>query len=380
MAAPELYHYDPSFIPAIVALGLFSASTVVCLLQILRCRTWFFIPFLLGCAVEAVGYACRAVSARDSPHWTIPFATQTFASLLGPTLMMATIYMMLRRLIEALDADVYSLVPAKVLPKVFIFGDLLSLAAQLTGASISAMAKTVDKQRTGQLIIVGGLAFQLYFFGFFTSILHIVHSRVLDNPTRQSTTLTMPWKRWIIVLYVVCGLIIARFIYRLLEYGTGPTGIVQTTEIYFYVFDACFIFIVTTLLNVFHPRILATVSREELKDVETVVITPVKSLSQYQLPQIPPRYPQPPPYLPSHANLRNRAPSFHYPQSPYRSQSLIQYPPALHYHQLRRPHTLAHHRPRTNRTNRSFNPSLSSSSSVISIYNPKTGQYEPFRR
>jgi hypothetical protein len=47
--------------------------------------------------------------------------------------MTATIYMMLRRLIEALDADVHSLVPAKVLPKVFIFGDLLSLAAQLTG-------------------------------------------------------------------------------------------------------------------------------------------------------------------------------------------------------------------------------------------------------
>ncbi|CAJ0550906.1 Ff.00g108360.m01.CDS01 [Fusarium sp. VM40] len=380
MVALELYHYDPSFIPAIVALGLFSASTVVCLLQILRCRTWFFIPFLLGCSVEAVGYACRAVSARDSPRWTVPFATQTFASLLGPTLMTATVYMMLRRLIEALDADVHSLVPAKVLPKAFIFGDLLSLAAQLTGASISIMAKTVNKQRTGQLIIVGGLAFQLYFFGFFTSILHIVHSRVLDNPTRQSTTLTMPWKRWIIVLYVACGLIIARLIYRLIEYGTGPTGIVQKTEIYFYVFDACFIFIVTALLNIFHPRSLATVSREELKDIETVVVTPVKSLSQYQLPQTPPRYPQPPPYLPSHANLRNRAPSFHYPQSPYKSQSFIQYPPALHYYQQRRPHTLAHHRPRTNRTNRSFNPSLSSSSSVISIYNPKTGQYEPFRR
>lgn len=43
--------------------------------------------------------------------------------------------MMLRRLIEALDADVHSLVPAKVLPKAFIFGDLLSLAAELTGKS-----------------------------------------------------------------------------------------------------------------------------------------------------------------------------------------------------------------------------------------------------
>ena len=47
--------------------------------------------------------------------------------------MTASIYMMLSKIIIALDADIYSLVPAKVLPKVFIFCDLVSLALQLTG-------------------------------------------------------------------------------------------------------------------------------------------------------------------------------------------------------------------------------------------------------
>jgi hypothetical protein len=50
MVAIELFHYHPSFILALVALGLFSASTVVCLLQMMRGRTSFFLPFLLGCA------------------------------------------------------------------------------------------------------------------------------------------------------------------------------------------------------------------------------------------------------------------------------------------------------------------------------------------
>ena len=50
MAAAQLYHYDPSFIVALVALGLFFTAALVCLLQILRCRTWFFIPFFFGCA------------------------------------------------------------------------------------------------------------------------------------------------------------------------------------------------------------------------------------------------------------------------------------------------------------------------------------------
>lgn len=240
-------------------------------------------------------------------------------------------------------------------------------------------ATLVTEQSTAQFIIVGGLSFQIYFFGFFTSILHIVHSRVLESPTRQSMSLVMPWKRWIVILYICCGLVFVRSAYRVIEYATGPLGIVQSTEIYFYVFDAGSIFIVTVLLNIFHPRELATVPKDDLQDAETVAVEPSKPIDRCQ-PHTPPRYTQPPPLLPSYANLRNPNPYFHYPRSQYRSQSYIQYPPPMHYYQQRRPHTLAHHRPRTNRTMKTFNSSLSSSSSVISIYNPKTGQYEPFRR
>ncbi|KAI1055664.1 hypothetical protein LB506_009196 [Fusarium annulatum] len=383
MAAVELYHYHPSFILSLVSLGLFSASTVVCVLQMIRCRTWFFIPFLLGCAVEATGYAFRAASASESPDWTfVPYTIQTFAFLLGPNLITASIYMILSKIIIALDADIYALVPVKVIPKVFISGDAIALAAQFTGAGILVNATSISQQRTAQLIIIGGLAFQVYFFGFFTSVLHIVHCRIIDNPSRKSTNLTIPWKRWIIVLYIACGLVVARSVYRVLEYATGPLGILQATEIYFYIFDAGFIFLTTLLLNIFHPRQLSTVSTDDLEDtdVETVPATPSKPPPPYQPPRTPPKHLQPPPYLPSYANLRNRGSYYHYPQSPYRTQSYIQYPPPLHYYQQRRPPTLAHHRPWTNRTYKSFNTSLSSSSSFVSIYNPKTGQYEPFRR
>ncbi|KAF4503356.1 RTM1 [Fusarium agapanthi] len=336
MAAVDLYHYHPSFILSIVAL------------------------------VEAFGYACRAISASEPPGWTFaPYAIQTFALLLGPSLITASIYMILSKIIIALDADIYSLVPVKVIPKVFIFGDLVALAAQFTGAGILINATSVSQQRTAQLIIIGGLAFQIYFFGFFISVLHIVHSRIIDNPSRMSTNLTIPWKRCIVVLYVSCGLVIARSVYRVIEYATGPLGILQATEIYFYIFDAGFIFLVTLLLNIFHPRQLATVSTDDLTDVESVIATPSKPPPQYQLPRTPPKYLQPPPYLPSYANLRNRGPYYHYPQSPYRTQSYIQYPPPLHYYQQRRPPQLAHHRPRTNRTYKSFNTSLSSSSSFF---------------
>lgn len=47
--------------------------------------------------------------------------------------MTATMYMVLSKLIIVLDADTHAPVPVKLIPKVFIFGDLVSLAAQLTG-------------------------------------------------------------------------------------------------------------------------------------------------------------------------------------------------------------------------------------------------------
>ncbi|KAG8673704.1 hypothetical protein FPOAC1_007020 [Fusarium poae] len=291
MAATKLYHYEPSFIPALVVLGLCFASTLVCLMQMVR--------------FETVGYGCRVWSSQESPNWsTLPYAIQTFTLISGPFLMLATIYMTLSKIIILLDADIHSLVPVKVLPKVFIFGDLISLAAQLTGAAYLVDAIDVSQQRTAQLIIVGGLSFHVYFFGFFSSVLHIAYTRVLEAPTRQSSLITMPWRRWILVLYISCGLILVRSVYRVIEYATGPLGVVQGTEIYFYVFDAGSIFIITCLFNIFHPRQLAVVSKDDLPDPETIVVTPSKPLSRYP-PQTPPRYMQPPPFLPSHANLRN---------------------------------------------------------------------------
>jgi hypothetical protein len=94
---------------------------------------------VLTSVVEAAGYACRAVSASESPDWTfVPYVVQTFAFLLGPSLITASIYMILSKIIIALDADIYSLVPVKVIPKVFIFGDVVALAAQFTGNSGSS--------------------------------------------------------------------------------------------------------------------------------------------------------------------------------------------------------------------------------------------------
>jgi hypothetical protein len=43
-----LYHYDPSFVAAVIFICLFTTSTLLHLFQMVRMRTWYFIPFLIG--------------------------------------------------------------------------------------------------------------------------------------------------------------------------------------------------------------------------------------------------------------------------------------------------------------------------------------------
>ncbi|KAL7754593.1 hypothetical protein ACKLNR_002826 [Fusarium oxysporum f. sp. zingiberi] len=254
MSEFKLYHYDPSFTAAIIFLALFSALTLCHLFQLIRYRTFYLVPFLIGCIFEAIGYAGRAISAKQTPDWAImPYVLQSLLLLLGPTMLAASIYMSLGRLIKSLEADSYSLVPIEYLTKTFVIGDVISFLAQSGGGGMLANAKSKGDQKLGQNIIIVGLAVQIYFFAFFITILHIFHRRITANPTSKSLSSISPWKQFVLVLYVDSGLIMIRSLFRLVEYITGSNGALQSTETYIYVFDASMIFITVALFNVVHP-------------------------------------------------------------------------------------------------------------------------------
>jgi hypothetical protein len=46
--AKDYYHYDPSIAAAGIFTALFALSTIFHLLQLIRTRTWYFIPFAIG--------------------------------------------------------------------------------------------------------------------------------------------------------------------------------------------------------------------------------------------------------------------------------------------------------------------------------------------
>lgn len=151
-----LYYYTPSTAAAGIFIALFGLSTLYHFYQLLRTRTWFMIPFLIGGlrklshrllsivlafltlydTVETVGYIGRILSASQAPNYsTGAYAMQSALILIAPAFFAASIYMELGRLIQMLRAEKDSLVPVRWLTRIFVAGDVLSFLMQASGMS-----------------------------------------------------------------------------------------------------------------------------------------------------------------------------------------------------------------------------------------------------
>ncbi|KAH7129829.1 RTA1 like protein-domain-containing protein [Dactylonectria estremocensis] len=248
------YHYDPSLAAACIFIALFGASALLHLWQVIKLRAWYFIPFVIGCIFEIVGYIGRALSATESPNWTTrSFTIQSLTLLLGPALLAASIYMVLGRLIRLLEAERLSPINPKWLTKLFVLGDVLSFVTQGAGGAILARAKSMSDLKLGENVIIAGLAIQIAFFGVFIVVICLFHYRIIASPTNRCHSSAIPWQRLIWILYAASVLIMIRSVFRVAEYVMGSDGALLASEVYLYVFDAALMFVVAGMFNAFHP-------------------------------------------------------------------------------------------------------------------------------
>ena len=99
----------------------------------------------------------------------------------------------------------------------------------------------------GQNIVIGGLIIQILSFGFFLVATVIFHIRINRHPTNQPRE--VPWRRHINILYSASILILARSVFRVVEYLQGFSGYLLSHEVFLYIFELA----VMVLLNVVHP-------------------------------------------------------------------------------------------------------------------------------
>jgi hypothetical protein len=176
---------------------------------------------------------------------------QAILILVAPALYAASIYMVLARLIRAINAEHLSIVPVRWLTKIFVTGDVISFAMQAGGGGIQS-AGTLELYNLGEKIIIVGLFVQIVIFGFFVVTTITLHRRVVANPTPAALAEAVPWTRHVYVLYSSSCLILVRSIFRVIEYLQGNGGYLISHEVFLYIFDALLMACVMAILGVWY--------------------------------------------------------------------------------------------------------------------------------
>jgi len=260
----KFYHYYPSLAGACVFLALFGVTTVWHAVLIIKHRTWYFIPLLIGGIFEVVGYATRIWSNRQAPNPTIgPYIVNTLLILVAPALFAASIYMVLGRIILSVDGESLSLIKKRWLTKVFVTSDVVTFFVQLGGAGLLASSDPTQA-KLGSHIILAGLLLQIIIFGFFVVVGLVFHRRLLAMPTSLSHDPSLPWKKYLYILYITCGFIMFRSIVRVAEFVQGFEGEIYTHEVFLFLFDALPMAAVMVIFNIWYPSFFSKQARKTI--------------------------------------------------------------------------------------------------------------------
>jgi hypothetical protein len=221
----KLYLYNPSLAAACIFIALFALSAAAHTFLLFKHRTWYFVPFLIGIGCEIIGYAGRALSASQTPAWTVfPYALQSLMLLIAPSLLAASIYGILGRIITLARGEHYSPIHPRKLTKIFVTSDVLSFLVQSGGGGILSNAKSQSSIQLGENIIIAGLFVQLIGFTFFMGVTCLFHRRIMSEPKARPINVAIPWERFIWVLYSVSALVLVRSLFRVIEYVQGYSG------------------------------------------------------------------------------------------------------------------------------------------------------------
>lgn len=285
-----LYHYQPSLALAATFCVGFLISAILHTYQTCITRSWYMLPILIGCTCEGIGYVGRVLGSTEFPDVSLaPYIVQAILLLVAPALIAASIYMIMGYVVRATDGDRYCLVREQLLTKVFVIGDVFSFFIQSSGAGLLTK-KEQDSKDAGNWIIIGGLAIQLIFFGFFMVVTVLFWGRLQADGTRASQLkhAGVPWRMHVSVLLFSSVLVMIRSVFRVVEYVQGQNGYLLTHEIYLYIFDASLMFVAVVVFNIFHPTQLTSImnaGRAIKKIVLVVEASNGQSLKQVQDPE-----------------------------------------------------------------------------------------------
>lgn len=81
-----IYGYVPSIVVCALALALFFLALLAHLWLLIKYRTWYFTPIVVGLVMELVGYISRTLSSQKNPYSVIYFVIQYFFIVVAPVM------------------------------------------------------------------------------------------------------------------------------------------------------------------------------------------------------------------------------------------------------------------------------------------------------
>jgi len=250
---------------------VFCLISLVLVYQYIQRKSWFFWAAVIGVLMEAVGFICRVVSARNEAN-DIPFLIAFLMILLAPSFLAAACYTAFSRVVwfscptQALSFKTLWCFP-RWITRTFVTLDLFSFAIQLIGGALISGSYDHDpshdrsivaserKMLQGRVILILGLILQMFCFASFAviAVRYFVISRAFREDDLGDWAM---WRRLSWMINIAAWLITLRAVYRIVEIphdkGTGLKYL-QAHEWCFWVFDALPIFAVLVVFVVFHP-------------------------------------------------------------------------------------------------------------------------------
>ncbi|KAL5592438.1 hypothetical protein FOBRF1_013464 [Fusarium oxysporum] len=248
-ASPNgIYHYKPNQAGPIIAMLLFGPSAIYHLVMMIKKKTWFYTPFVVGAFMMTLGYIFRLLSAKD-PNNIIFYIHQNMFIILPPSLYAATMYMIYGRIVLFVNSPGSSIINPLHVTKIFVCGDVLAFLMQSSGGGMMAISGMGD---TGRYILLGGLAVQLVFFGFFLYISVIFDRRTRFVRNRIPLHSKHSWRSLLLLLMVAAVIVILRCLFRAVEFGQGEDGYLMAHEIFMYLADTAPMFAVQIMFHWIH--------------------------------------------------------------------------------------------------------------------------------
>ncbi|CAK5265165.1 unnamed protein product [Mycena citricolor] len=255
-ADPSSVHalgYVPSRHFATMGIIAFAQSVVVSLIHFIWVRPikLSLLTYVVGMTALTTGFLLRAMDGAP-PFYLWKYIAWDLLILLSPSFFIATCYFLLAHLGNTFKPDVVSrclFVSPSGIMTFFVGSNLVSFLLEGGGGALT-VSQHDSLAAAGSKIVLTGFILQAATLLLFIYLLTSFTIRMSnDYPHLWKPTKGAPWKimsagpidTWRLLVYmifIVCGGLLVRTVYRVVEFAGGYNGTVANKELYFYLFEA----------------------------------------------------------------------------------------------------------------------------------------------